>query len=266
MASKGCLAVEKDIGGVMHTVIALIISIPMALWVYKVAKNRERHPMAWAVFTVLAWPIPATIIGLRYRRWLLCGVGVPGIYALSASVIYIYISMLAPQRPPSEVLWQAIPRGIPLALLLLVSLVMIARRCHGRLYGFIHGYIGLVILLRFVLPVTGRYLMKMIEFTTFEVVVTAIGLGSLMVLWLGFILSSRASRKPFISIFSLYSIAMILSHFFSLMVTIRFTTIPPHLSILISCLPLFILLFGVIRAKADDVPEYRPVPTPSKGE
>ncbi len=254
----------------MHVLISLFISIPMAIWVYQVTKGRERYPMAWAIFTVLAWPIPAMIIGLRHRRWVLGPLGIVGVYLLSVYIVFVYSILMATYEwEVYRMLLGAIAGAISLAVLLSISFVIIARRCRGRLYGFIHGFVGLMLLMKFTLPIAQRCLwqtMGTANYTFISIVMAAVGIGtmlaSVMVLWLGFILSSRESRKPFLMAFVSYSAAAIICWLVSALVlpagvsllvrqmdpevAILIATIP---STLLSIVPVAILLLRVITVK-----------------
>jgi accessory gene regulator protein AgrB len=197
-----------------RTLVGLIVAIPMALWVFHSVKKQEKHPTAWAIFTLLAWPIPSVIIGYRYRRWVMFWVGCLGVDLLLASVVVLCsVLTTAEQIPVSNLLLGL----IPLTILSLVSLVLIAKRCHGRLYGFIHVCVVLTLLNSVMWPWVWRYIQSMApdanKFSWLAVAATIYNCifiaAQLALLWLGFILGEKEARRRFKRPIILWSIAII---------------------------------------------------------
>ena len=255
----------------MRTLIGLVISIPMAVWVYQVAKGREKNATGWAIFTVLAWPIPAAIIGARHRRWIMAGLGVLGLSAMimGAAFLVTLLLMMDKQPPVSRLVWELAAKEISLALLLLTSLVLVARRCSGILYGLIHGLVGLKILFLIGWPATGLYLLSRMGHAKTGLAMNSIAIGTMLVLlalpWVGFGLSNQELRRQFVRIFTVYTVATIACYLLSGVVSSIITHVfMTHTnweqcalfrnvaSILLAALPQLALLLGLIKMKAPD--------------
>jgi hypothetical protein len=253
----------------MEKLIFLVIAVAFAVWVYRIAKGREKNPLVWAIFTVFIWPIPVTIIGVRYRRWVLVGLGLIGLYLLSTFTLFAQALLTTPgyDGSISSLIWDAARRGMPLAVLLLISMVLIAQRGGGLLYRFIHGFVAFNIIELLVYSYISKHLIHVLP----EAVGRGLALGflalgtlatGLIILWVGFIFSDKTTRRPFLKWFVIFSIASVVCYFLSSAVFSLFAfsgnQLPSDSSLafartastLVASLPCLTLLFGIIKSKA----------------
>jgi len=72
----------------MINIIALVIAVVMAVWVYQVVnRHGGRLPWLWAVGALVFWPIVATIAGFKYDEIRMTVVGVIGLLAIVVGIV-----------------------------------------------------------------------------------------------------------------------------------------------------------------------------------
>ncbi len=72
----------------MSSIVALVVAIVMAVWVYKVV---DRHggelPWLWAIGAFVFWPLIATIAGYKYHETAMKVVGIIGLVFIVVGIV-----------------------------------------------------------------------------------------------------------------------------------------------------------------------------------
>jgi hypothetical protein len=72
----------------MSSIVALVVAIVMAVWVYKVV-HRHGGPLAWlwAIGAFVFWPLAATIAGFKYDETTMKVVGIIGLCLIVVGIV-----------------------------------------------------------------------------------------------------------------------------------------------------------------------------------
>jgi hypothetical protein len=74
----------------MSGIIGLIISIVMAVWVYKVVnRHGGQVPWLWAAGTFVFWPLIATIAGFKFDETAIMVVGITGLFITLVGIVVV---------------------------------------------------------------------------------------------------------------------------------------------------------------------------------
>ncbi len=256
----------------MRALILVPISILMAIWVYRIAKDKENSPIVWGIFAFLVWPIPAVILGLRHGKKVLFSIGCIGItYLLSLSTLLILIfSGQLEQFSKDDVpfIIKVVVPSLGTSLLVVIALLIIARRLRGKLIPFMYAYLGITTILDLVGPVRIDYLFTVARhfFPNSAYHVSALvacadlvlQLLCLIVIWSGVLVARKEVHGRTVWVLALYTGAVIVFSrvlgvlsSFVFFEWVKLSSHPATVTIVIWAiswaLPHIILLYGVIR-------------------
>lgn len=210
--------------------VALLVKLLLLEWVHRIAKaGEEKYPWRWVLVTFFCAPTGPIILGFRQRRWVPCAVGcllllwvVGALYAtcwLLSSFTYqlpnyelpwheLWYEFLRDTLTPSFLLGQSLPT----ILLILAPLILVARRCWCRSTFVLLGYVLAMLLLVIAWPTLVQLLMHAIlqfqphmerasvatAYNTMAIIHTVLFLLTDALPWLGYLLTPKAARRPFL--------------------------------------------------------------------
>ncbi len=72
----------------MSNIVALIVAIVMAVWVYQVVNGHGgRLPWLWAIGAFVFWPLIATIVGFKFDETAMKVVGISGLCLIVVGIV-----------------------------------------------------------------------------------------------------------------------------------------------------------------------------------
>ncbi len=79
----------------MSGIVALIVAIVMAMWVYQVVNGHGgRLPWLWAIGAFVFWPIFATIAGYKYDEITMMVAGIIGLLLIVVGIVLLSIGLV----------------------------------------------------------------------------------------------------------------------------------------------------------------------------
>jgi hypothetical protein len=73
---------------IMSSIVALVVAIVMAVWVYKVVnRHGGQLPWLWAIGAFVFWPLAATVAGFKYDETAMKVVGIIGLCLIVVGIV-----------------------------------------------------------------------------------------------------------------------------------------------------------------------------------